>query len=309
MMVNKRNKRSLVIATIFVFVFVISSISTFQVRAISAVLPGLPTVAGGTKPTISATPSSTMNALGVRPSSNEKGYWAGWGARPKSGGVSFVVASELVPSATCDPSNANAQYSLFGVMYDGEELASGEYNPAGLVIYCAQGSSTPVYYFFDPVAGFSSATVSVGDKLFIYAGYSGGYLYYLTEDETNGQYLLNAVVPSSTPAMTDGEVLVDTFTGCSTTNGICPQVNYGDLDTGYDYTGIKYSINGGSTGYTNGLQFSSGATVNMGDVMGTKTHYQMNTGDLGPLSRGFYSKSSGFSDPEKTSWTVTYKKA
>ncbi|HUI86644.1 MAG TPA: hypothetical protein VLY21_05785 [Nitrososphaerales archaeon] len=260
-------------------------------------------------------------AAGISPTKivKDKGVWGGYGQVDSANNIAGGADGWIVPTTTCDPTNANEQLSAL-ITWTG--AYSGYPFYAGLVFECAQGQSGPAtIYMGDAYQGFYSGLANAGDEVttFTAAINSTTEIFY-TADWTSGNNVLSYWNAGSVPT-SDFNGVVDTFSGCSTATGICPQVNFGTVDDGtffFTSPSVVCTFNPDGTtpafpcvGY--GAPWNPSSTyfypIGKAPHTGTITVYKylMTEGDTS-LSRTF-TKTGGFAYGDHASHTYLFKHA
>jgi hypothetical protein len=159
---------------------------------------------------------------------NVKATAGGYGQNDTKSEVAGGIDGWIVPKGTCDPSNAAGQETYLIAWYDA-------YTPepayAGILLYCPQGySGAPYLYLADLAKGvFTYYTgINVGDEVTALVGaYNSTTFVFHMVDYTNSASVEDYWNTGSQVPLSDFNGIVDTASGCPTTTGICPQVNFG----------------------------------------------------------------------------------
>jgi hypothetical protein len=242
-----------------------------------------------------------------------KGAWAGYGNRQvTANNITGGVSGWIVPSTSCNPKNTNPQLNALLEWYDA--YSGGSFGFAGLYLICSKGSSgLASAYMGDSYSGFSTK-VKVGDAITAYvAAYNSTTFEFYVADWTSSSYVFDLENTGAQLAFTDANSILTTFTGCSTTTGICPQVLYGLLDVGGVYNPpviCTFNPDGStpayacySTGFGSKLYFYPVGTASPGT---TNIKYIQVKGDTS-LSSLF--SATGALQSDHASYTVIFKKA
>jgi hypothetical protein len=159
---------------------------------------------------------------------NVKATAGGYGQNDTKPQVAGGVDGWIVPTGTCDASNAAGQETYLVAWYDA-------YTPepayAGILLYCPQGySGAPYLYLADLAKGvFTYYTgINVGDEVTALVGaYNSTTFVFHMVDYTDSASVEDYWNTGSQVPLSDFNGIIDTATGCATSTGICPQVNFG----------------------------------------------------------------------------------
>jgi hypothetical protein len=167
---------------------------------------------------------------GVKPVKivNVKATAGGYGQNDTKPEVAGGIDGWIVPTGTCNPSNAAGQETYLIAWYDA-------YTPepvyAGILLYCPQGySGAPYLYLADLAKGvFTYYTgINVGDEVTALVGaYNSTTFVFHMVDYTNSASVEDYWNTGSQVPLSDFNGIIDTASGCATSTGICPQVNFG----------------------------------------------------------------------------------
>jgi hypothetical protein len=160
----------------------------------------------------------------------------GYGQNDTEPQVAGGIDGWIVPAGTCDPSDAVGQETYLIAWYDA-------YTPepvyAGILLYCPQAySGAPYLYLVDLAKGaFTYYTgINVGDEVTAVVGaYNSTTFVFHMVDYTDSASVEDYWNTGSQVPLKDFNEIIDTATGCSTTTGICPQVDYGTAKDGSAY--------------------------------------------------------------------------
>jgi hypothetical protein len=157
----------------------------------------------------------------------------GYGQNDTKPQVAGGIDGWIVPTGTCDPANAAEQETFLLAWYD---AYTTEPVYAGVLLYCPQGySGAPYLYLVDLAKGAFTyyAGINAGDEVTAQVGaYNKTTFVFHLVDYTNSASVEDYWNTGSRIPLSDFNAIIDTASGCATTTGICPQVNYGTADDG-----------------------------------------------------------------------------
>src|SRR5579862_4135037 len=220
-------------------------------------------------------------------------HWSGYADIASNGSVTSVAASFVLPSVTCNATSNEEQEMYFFASMD-DLVTSSDFEYAGALAYCPQGSVTPFYYGIDTVNFVISAwTPSAGDIIYSNISVVSGNFVYNTTDVTTGQSM---TVESSAAAasLNSAEILTDTGNcGNATVTVDCPLSNFGTVSFGSGHTGVAKT----------GFATISGKTKGIGGFgTATSLYKGITTNDAGTKVDA---STSGLTD-HKSSFIVTF---
>jgi hypothetical protein len=207
----------------------LGSSSSSAVRTAASAPSGVHSISGLTPVT---QPAAIKNSKLVQVKATAGGY----GQNDTKPQVAGGIDGWIVPTGTCDPTNAAEQETFLLAWYNA-------YTPvpayAGILLYCPQGTSgAPYLYLVDLAKGvFTYYTgVNPGDEVTAEVGAynSTTYVFHVT-DYTNSASAEDYWNTGAKLPLSDFNGIIDTASGCPTTTGICPQVNYGTAKDGSAY--------------------------------------------------------------------------
>jgi hypothetical protein len=194
----------------------------------------------------------------------------GYGQNDTKPAVAGGVDGWIVPTGTCDASNTAGQETYLIAWYD---AYTSEPVYAGVLLYCPQGSSAaPSLYLVDLSKGvFTYYTgVNAGDEVTAVVGaYNSTTFVFHMVDYTNSASVEDYWNTGSSIPLADFNGIIDTASGCSTTTGICPQVDYGTADDGsafFTAPSVACATNPGGT-------TPAFPCVGYGKTLSPSTHY------------------------------------
>lgn len=252
---------------------------------------------------------------GISPAVTDKSVWAGYGqVEKKADNVAAGIDGWIVPSGTCNATSPYQQDTYFLASLDG---ASGVY--AGIVLYCPQGESGAAIIYAVDAMGYYSG-INAGDQVTAFVANTGGgsASYYIHDWTTGG--VISDVSSGISFTQTAFYGIVDTGSGCSTSNAICPQVQYSTVEDGsaYDYASTPVACNTNPDGSTPaypcvgyGAPYSSSTYFYAigAHVKGvTDTKFVMDTGDNGVIGAPYYT-ATGALQSDLASHTYKFKEA
>ena len=222
------------------FILCLSMVGLLVLSSLPAALASSPPSA---ERTAAFTPSGVHSVQGLTAVANRPGKSpkitqvkataGGYGQNDTKPQVAGGIDGWIVPTGTCDPSNAAEQETFLLAWYDA-------YTPepvyAGILLYCPQGSSgAPYLYLVDLAKGtFTYYTgINAGDEVTALVGaYNSTTFVFHMVDYTNSASVEDYWNTGSKLPLGDFNGIIDTASGCSTSTGICPQVNYGTAEDG-----------------------------------------------------------------------------
>jgi hypothetical protein len=178
-------------------------------------------------------------------SSVEYYNWAGYAVSSTANTVSKAQGSWIQPTISCNPSADALQWTVFWVGIDGLAGESPQtVEQAGTYGYCAQGSSVPAYaawYEFWPaqdIISIPSITVHSGDTMKAIISYSSKIdkITVKIQDVTTGKSYSAKNPTGFTFSRSSAECITETPTSNGAYNILA---NFGTVDWGKDYTGLK----------------------------------------------------------------------
>lgn len=186
-------------------------------------------------------PTHAASDVPLRPAAvtiDKNPHWSGYADVAANGSVTMIETSFVLPTATCNSSSPDEQEMYFFASMD-DLVTSNDFEYAGAIAYCPQGSSTPYYYAIDtPDFVIGTITPTAGNTIFASITVSQGNFIYNVTDVTSGQ---SSQVDASDSGATlnSAEVLTDTGNcGNSTVVVDCPLTNFGKVSFGSDFTSI-----------------------------------------------------------------------
>jgi hypothetical protein len=204
---------------------------------------------------LAATSSAPLNlkSLPAAPAVRKGTFynWAGY-AVYSSSPVTKAQGSWVQPSVICNSSATSDQAVVFWVGIDG--FTSNTVEQTGTLAYCAQGSSTPIYYawyeFFpaQDIIGVSSMTVRPGDVFKgTIIGKSNVNFRITLLDVTTGANFSRTNPTGFAGMRTSAECIAETPTG---SNGYYLIPNFGTAQFGKDYTNARNTCSATINGKT-----------------------------------------------------------
>jgi len=157
----------------------------------------------------------------------------GYGQNDTKPQVAGGIDGWIVPTGTCDPTNTAGQETYLVGWFD---AYTAEPVYAGILLYCPQGySGAPYDYLVDLNKGaFTYYTgINAGDEVTAEVGaYNRTTFVFHMVDYTNSASVEDYWNTGSNIPLKDFNGIIDTASGCTTSTGICPQVNFGTADDG-----------------------------------------------------------------------------
>lgn len=213
-------------------------------------------------------PSSTAQIQPLRPASIvvvKNPHWSGYAQVAANGSVTMIETSFKVPETTCNSSSIEEQEMYFFASMD-DLVTSNDFEYAGVLSYCPQGSTTPYYYAINtPDFVISGWTPSAGDLIYANITVIQGEFYYNVTDVTTGQST-QAESSASGTTLNSGQVLTDTGNcGNSTVTVDCPLSDFGTVSFGQNYTAIRNTNFVTINGHTKAIgKIETGSTLYKG---------------------------------------------